>query len=58
MASKLRDKNNCDYVIANDLENIRSGNHRALIIDKFGNIEIEENKDNIATNIANKIREV
>ena len=58
VASKLRDKNNCDYVIANDLENIRSGNHRALIIDKFGNIEIEENKDNIATNIANKIREV
>lgn len=58
VASKLRDKNNCDYVIANDLENIRSGNHRALIIDKFGNIETEENKDNIATNIANKIREV
>ena len=58
VASKLRDKNNCDYVIANDLENIRSGNHRALIIDKFGNIEIEENKDNIAINIANKIREV
>ena len=38
IAKKLRDKNNCDYVIANDLQNIRNGNHKALLIDKLNNI--------------------
>lgn len=55
IASKLRDKNNCDYVIANDLKDIRNGNHKAFIIDKAGNIEEVEGKENIATNIIKKI---
>lgn len=55
IASKLRDKNNCDYVIANDLKDIRNGNHKAFIIDKAGSIEEIEGKENIATNIIKKI---
>lgn len=55
IASKLRDKNNCDYVIANDLKDIRNGNHKAFIIDKAENIEEVEGKENIATNIIKKI---
>ena len=39
VAKKLRDKNNCDLVVANDLNNIRNGVHEAFIIDKNDNFE-------------------
>ena len=32
VATKLKDKNKCNLVVANDLSNIRSGNHLAYII--------------------------
>lgn len=32
VATKLKEKNRCDLVVANDLSNIRSGNHLAYII--------------------------
>lgn len=32
VATKLKSKNNCNLVVANDLSNIRSGNHLAYII--------------------------
>ena len=37
-AKKLRDKNHCDLVVANDLENIRQGVHKAFLIDKKDNL--------------------
>ena len=48
VAKKLRDKNKCDLVVANDLESIRQGNHSAYIIDKDNNIEEANGKDEIA----------
>jgi phosphopantothenate---cysteine ligase (CTP) len=56
IAKKLRDKNDCDYVIANDLKYIRNGNHKAFIIDKKDNITEVNGKDNIANMISEKIR--
>ena len=34
VATNLRNKNNCDFVVANDLSNIRKGTHLAFIIGK------------------------
>lgn len=48
VAKALRDKNNCDYVVANDLKNIRSGNHTAYIIDKEDFIKEVSGKTEIA----------
>lgn len=48
VAKKLRDKNKCDLVVANDLKNIRKGNHKAYLIDKEDNIEEVNGKDLIA----------
>lgn len=36
VATNLLKKNNCDYVIANDLSIIRKGTHKAFVIDKNG----------------------
>jgi len=47
-AIKLKDKNNCDLVIANDLQNIREGVHKAFIIDKENEYEIATGKDDIS----------
>lgn len=48
VAKELRDKNKCDYVIANDLSNIRLGTHKAFIIDKNDHITTSYGKDDIA----------
>lgn len=54
IAIKLKNKNNCDYVIANDLQDIKSGNHKAYLLDN-NNQYIEINgKENIAIEL-NKI---
>ncbi len=47
-AIKLKDKNNCDLVVANDLKNIRDGNHKAYIIKKSNDYIIAEGKEDIA----------
>lgn len=55
VAKNLRDKNNCDLVVANDLFSIRKGNHTAYIIDKQNN-EIEViGKGNIAKELISLI---
>lgn len=55
MATKLRDKNHCDLVVANDLEDIRNGNHLAYIIDKQDTIEEAYNKEDIARKLTRKM---
>ena len=55
VAKELRDKNKCDYVIANDLANIRQGNHKAFIIDKNDNITISYGKEEIAKQLVKKL---
>lgn len=51
IAKKLRDKNKCDYVIANDLKDIKNGNHKAFLLDKNDNVIEINGKDNIARKI-------
>lgn len=48
VAKDLRDRNNCDMVVANDLETIREGEHIAYLIDKEDNIKECRGKDEIA----------
>lgn len=55
VAKKLRDKNKCDLVVANDLENIRKGNHKAYIIDKKDEIEEVNGKDVIAKRLVRRL---
>lgn len=47
-AVKLKDKNNCNLVVANDLENIRKGNHKAFIIKTSNDYLIASGKEDIA----------
>lgn len=51
VATKLRDKNKCDYVVANDLKNINATKHIAYIIDKNDNYIEATTKDEIAENL-------
>lgn len=51
VAIKLKDKNNCDYVVANDLKNINATNHLAYIIDKNNNYIELKTKEEIALNL-------
>lgn len=55
VAKKLRDKNDCDLVVANDLSSIRKGKHIAYIIDKQDNEITCFNKENIAKKLIEKI---
>ena len=55
VAKKLRDKNNCDLVVANDLANIRNGEHIAYIIDRKDEIEESFGKDDIAKKLVRRI---
>lgn len=56
VATKLRDKNNCDLVVANDLSTIKEGNHKAYIIDKEDNIEEANSKKDIAKKLVRRIK--
>ena len=51
VAKELRDKNKCNLVVANDLSNIRKGNHIAYIIDNQDRIITASGKINIAKNL-------
>ena len=48
VATRLRDKNKCDLVVANDLEDIRNKEHKAYIIDKEDRIVEASDKEDIA----------
>ncbi len=48
VATNLRNKNNCDLVVANDLSNIRNGNHLAFIINKNDEYVTASGKEEIA----------
>lgn len=48
VATRLRDKNRCDLVVANDLEDIRNKEHKAYIIDKEDKIVEGSDKEDIA----------
>lgn len=54
-AKKLRDKNNCDLVVANDLSTIRKGKHIAYIIDKNNNVEKALSKEEIVQKLVRRI---
>lgn len=47
-AINLKDKNNCNLVVANDLENIKKGNHKAFIIKSSNNYITAFGKEDIA----------
>ena len=55
VAKRLRNKNNCDLVVANDLSNIRNGDHIGYIIDKTNEIEEAHGKDDIAKKLVRKM---
>lgn len=47
----LKDKNKCDYVVANDITNINETKHIAYIINKDNNYIEVQTKDEIANNL-------
>ena len=55
VARGIRDKNNCDLVVANDLNEIRKGNHTAYIIDKDDNQIKASTKEDIAKKLVQEI---
>ncbi len=55
VARKLRDKNSCDLVVANDLADIRLGNHEAYIIDNDDEIIKANGKAEIAKMLVRKM---
>ena len=55
VAKRLRNKNNCDLVVANDLSNIRNGDHIGYIINKTNEIEEAHGKDDIAKKLVRKM---
>lgn len=55
VAMKLRDKNKCNLVVANDLSNIKNGRHKAFIIRKDNSYIEAENKEDIAIKLVEEI---
>ena len=53
---KLMDKNSCDMVVANDLSDIRNGNHIAYLIDKDENVSTANGKDDIAKKLVRRFK--
>ena len=56
VGSNLMQKNNCDYVVANDLAKIKKGNHEAIILDSSGKKIKITGKDAIAQKITDIIK--
>ena len=56
VASNLLKNNNCDYVVANDLVDIKMGKHNAIIISKYGEVTNVTGKDIIAYKITNIVK--
>jgi phosphopantothenate-cysteine ligase len=57
VASDLLAKNNCSYVIANDLANIRDGVHKAFLVGPTGAKEIWLSKEEISAGLTKLISE-
>lgn len=55
VATRLRNKNKCDLVVANDLENIRNKEHKAYIIDKEDKVVEASDKEDIAKKLVRMI---
>lgn len=55
VAKKLRNKNKCDLVVANDLATIRNGEHIGYIIDKNNKVEEAHGKNDIAKKLVRRI---
>lgn len=55
VANQLKNKNHCDLVVANDLSNIRKGEHKAFIINKTNEITIANGKEDIAKKIVRRM---
>ena len=55
VAKRLRNKNNCDLVVANDLATIRNGEHIGYIINKNNEVEEAHGKDDIARKLVRRI---
>ncbi len=56
VAKKLRDKNRCDLVVANDLSSIRNGEHIAYIIDKKDDVVSVNGKEEIAKTLVRRMK--
>ena len=54
-AIKLKEKNNCNLTVANDLENIRKGNHKAFIIKPSNDYIIASGKEDIAEKLIGEL---
>ena len=54
---RLMDKNDCDFVLANDLREIGRDFHRGYLIHKDRTYDIMENNEQIADMIAARIME-
>lgn len=50
-------KNNCDFVLANDLEKIKGDQHQGILIDTQGQTETAQTKNEIAQLIVSKVEE-
>lgn len=57
VASALMEKNDCDFVMANDLSEIGGGMHKGYLIHRNGDIDTMQTKDEIAEMIARRITE-
>ena len=48
VGQNILEKNNCDFVLANDLEKINTKQHKGFLIDKHGSIQVANTKKEIA----------
>lgn len=55
VASNLKNKNNCDLVVANDLSNIRNGEHKAFIIKDRNDFINAAGKEDIAEKLISEM---
>ncbi len=55
VALKLKEKNKCDLVIANDLDNIRKGNHLAFLVKSKDEYIKASGKEDIANKLVSEI---
>ncbi len=50
-------KNDCDFILANDLEEIHEDQHKGILIDTKGHTETAQTKSKIAQLIVTKVEE-
>lgn len=58
VATKLMDKNSCDFVLANDLSEIGPGKHVGYLVHRDGQVDTMQTKTEIAHMIARRITEM